>query len=89
MLLNERGLYSEAVEVFESNDLALDGLIDQLQEKEKQALYSVSERTRSAVAGEWLGESKLAAFSSAKKHMRSESDHTGRSTGDWSDNVPD
>ena len=85
MILNERGLYRDAVQTFASNDMALESLLAELTEKERQLLLDQKNRAQAAVAEEWSGPSKLQAFSMAKKHMRSEVDHSGRKTGDWSD----
>jgi Ca-activated chloride channel family protein len=85
MQLNERGQYREAVETFTRNDLALESLVTELSEIEQQRLFDQKRRAQDAVADEWSGASKLQAFSMVKKHVRSEADHSGRETGDWSD----
>jgi len=89
MVLNERGLYREAVETFTDNDLALEELLDQLKEGERRQILEAKARVEHAVQDEWHGSAKLTAFSMAKKHMRSDEDYTGRSTDDWSENAPD
>jgi len=89
MVLNERGLYREAVDTFISNDVALEELISELEEKERRILMNRKRRAQSAVSSEWTGPGKLMAFSMAKKAMRSEADHSGRNPDDWSDDAPD
>jgi Ca-activated chloride channel family protein len=89
MVLNERHLYREAVEVFASNDIALEALIAGLEEKEQRRLRQRARQTRDRVSDEWSGPSKLMAFSMSRKHMRSERDHSGRNPEDWSGQADD
>jgi Ca-activated chloride channel family protein len=85
----ELHLYREAVAVFAENDVALETLIAGLEEKEQRRLRERARRTRDRVSDEWSGPSKLMAFSMSRKHMRSESDHSGRNPEDWSDQTGD
>jgi Ca-activated chloride channel family protein len=89
MIFNERHQYREAVDTFTRNDIALESLIAELEEKERQALLDQKQRVKDAVADEWSGSGKLLLLSLSKKFMRSEADHTGRKPEDWSDNARD
>ena len=84
MVMNERGLFQEAVEIFSRNDVVLKELIQDLSEQQRQRLMEQKNQAQAAVADEWSGPSKLHAFTLAKKFMRSETDHSGRSPEDWS-----
>jgi Ca-activated chloride channel family protein len=89
MILNENHRYREAVNVFVHNDVALEQLIADIEEKERERLRERAKRTRSAVSEEWVGSGKLMALSMSKKFMRSEVDHSGRNPEDWSDRAGD
>jgi Ca-activated chloride channel family protein len=89
MLLNERGHYDRAVKAFTINDAFLEQLLGGLDENTRHKVLAAKRRAQVAVSAEWHGPSKLAAMTLSKKMMRSERDHTGRSTKGWADNVPD
>jgi Mg-chelatase subunit ChlD len=89
MLLNERGLYADAVETFTNNDMLFEELLGRVREDQRQRILASKMRMQDAVRNEWHGSSKLTSLSLAKKMMRSDHDYTGRSTSDWSENTPD
>jgi Ca-activated chloride channel family protein len=89
MIFNEHHRYREAVDIFTQNDIALESLIADLEEKDRQTLLDRKQRVKASVASEWSGSGKLLALSLSKKAMRSEADHTGRKPEDWSDNARD
>ena len=89
MQLNERGLYREAVETFTSSDIEIERLVSQLKEKDRAMYLRRKDLVMESVSDEWSGNSKLAAFTSAKKLMRSSHDYRSSSRDDWVEEVPD
>jgi hypothetical protein len=84
MMLNERGLYSDAVEVFDRDTIAFESLISEL--PVASSMRNCLKSVRRSTASRWDGISKKEAMTLARKRMRQKPDfRSSRQSAEWSD----